>query len=358
MEDNLMLLLDNSLVSPLLIQMALRNNIPIYYSDDERDLPLHPHTKASTLLKNKAEFRNLSAVMNTDYEHKLVSLHELSQLNPRCFSFPLVIKPNRGYSSVGVHIVKHADEWEEAVNGLYSDLLVARSTYQKSVIDQEQVIIEQWIDGDEYALDCYYDQDGKPVVLNILKRLFRHEDDTSDRMYFTSSAIVKELYAEMMDYLTSLNEILQLKNYPFHIEVRKSNRHSIVPIEMNPLRFAGFGTTDVSYYAYGLEAPEYYYKEKSPDWETLLADNESGLFGFFCAEIPSPISRNLVEEIDHDRLLQEFTHVFEYRNLEYLNNQTFAIIFFKAESEAELKRLLNLDLERFLKLKTMKEEMK
>ncbi len=380
MEVAYILIIDEKIISPILVQMAFDHHIPIYYTDDERSLALtqstklltnsesclsllerkapdHAHSKASQLVKNKARFREISASINQDYFFRLLSLEELLHLEKDTVPFPVVIKPNKGYSSVGVYIVKNEHEWEQAVQGLYSDLLLSEGMYSDTVIDSEQIIIEEWIDGTEFALDCYFDDAGEPVILNALKRRFLDDQDTSDRIYFTSAQVIDEIHADAVKYLRSLNKRLNFTNYPFHIEIRKSTK-GIVPIEMNPLRFAGAGTTDVSYYAYDINAAEAYFLNEQPDWKPLIERNDPAIYGFFCAEVPTQISKSLIEDIHHEQLKQEFSEVLEYRVIDSASDRAFAVIFFKTTSLAEIDYLVNLDLESYIELKKVKETIK
>ncbi|MBM7579714.1 ATP-grasp domain-containing protein [Jeotgalibacillus terrae] len=372
-----MLIVDNHIISPFLIQSALKHSIPIYYHNDRRVLSVAPATKlltnsescltileknnqdhpfiaASKLVKNKAAFRDLISSVNPEYYFSLVSLQDLLKLNKEDLPFPVVIKPNKGYSSVGVYIVKDKDEWEHAVMSLQADLLLTKDVYSDAVINGEEIIIEQWIDGDEYAVDCYINEDGKPVILNILKRIFSNAHDTSDRIYFTSSAVIEEVKDHVMSYLYGLNDQLQLRNYPFHIEVRLS-KNGIIPIELNPLRFAGAGTTDVSHYAFGINGAESYFLDHEPRWETILQQNDPLIYGFFCAEVPLHLDKELIKMIDHEKLKAEFSHLLEYREINAANDRTFAVIFFKTASMSEVKRLLGLDLTSYIHLFPVKE---
>lgn len=64
--------------------------------------------------------------------------------------------------------------------------------YPDSVVAGSDFILEQFITGQEYALDAFFDERGAAHVLNVLRHDFAGPDDTSDRMYTTSAAIVRE----------------------------------------------------------------------------------------------------------------------------------------------------------------------
>lgn len=372
-----MLILENSIVSPLLIETALRLEIPIYYSADQREFylenhsklltnsesclpvlekynPKHPHTVSSKLVKNKAKFRELLSSVNENYYFHLVTLKGLTDVDVKTIPFPVVIKPNKGYGSIGVYFVKEENDWDTAVNSLYADMLLSKNTYSDTVIDGEEILIEEWIDGEEYAIDCYFDEEGNPIILNILQRIFANEKDTSDRIYFTSANVIQEVKDELSSYLQNLNKHLNLLNYPFHLEVRRSSK-GILPIELNPLRFAGAGTTDISTHAFGINGAECYFLNQEPQWNEILRSDDQNIYGFFCAEIPNDISKPLIQTIRHEKLKEEFNEILEYRELHADGDRTFAVIFFKSKSMNELEYLLNLDLSVYIEMKQVEE---
>ncbi|TFD96261.1 ATP-grasp domain-containing protein [Jeotgalibacillus sp. R-1-5s-1] len=375
-----MIILDKQIISPILIQSVIENEIPIFYNGDKRELRLplktklltnsesclawletsnfnHPHVAASRVVKNKAMFRSLITPLAKDYFYQLVKLNELNEMNADHLPFPIVIKPNKGYSSVGVYVVHEQKDWEKAVQSLQAELLLTQGVYHHSLVNSEEIIIEQYIDGQEYAVDCYINHEGKPVVLNILKRMFVNKEDTSDRIYYTSNAILKEIKDEILQFLYTLNEVFQVKNYPFHLEVRKSEK-GIIPIELNPLRFAGAGTTDISHYAFDIRGDESYFLDHEPDWDMIVKKEDPFIYSFFCAEIPEGMRRESVKTIDHEKLKNEFHHLIEYREIKSSSDRLFAIIFFKVKSLDQLTRLLNLDLRRFIEAHPLKEEIK
>ena len=69
-------------------------------------------------------------------------------------------------------------------------------------------------------------------------------------MYVTSASIVRDTSTMFASWLDRVNALIGARNFPVHVEVRVSDGH-VSPIEFNPLRFAGLGGTDVSWYGYG-----------------------------------------------------------------------------------------------------------
>ncbi len=309
--------------------------------------PQHPFTLVSQMVKQKAVFRAMLSDLFPDYYFQLVSLQELRSMSKEILPFPLVIKPNKGYSSVGVKLVQDRSEWDRSVAELYSELTLSRGVYSESVVDQDEIIIEKWIEGEEYAVDCYFDHEGKPVILNILKRMFATSTDTSDRMYYTSTSIVSDVFAEVEEFLQKLSETLEIKNYPFHLELRHSEA-GMMAIELNPLRFAGAGTTDISTHAYGINGAEAYMLNERPDWLEILKRSDDRVYGFCCMELPVDIMKQDLHSFDHEALKERFTDILEYRNVESSDDQMLSVVFFRTSSMEEVHDLLHVELNPYI----------
>lgn len=80
---------------------------------------------------------------------------------------------------------------------------------------------------------------------------------------------MEEHLRDFTEWLERLNQYLRIRDFPFHAEIRVKDGN-IVPIEFNPLRFAGWCCTDLGLYAYGFLTVEYYLRNQAPDWERLL----------------------------------------------------------------------------------------
>ncbi|MGG6361465.1 ATP-grasp domain-containing protein [Peribacillus frigoritolerans] len=304
----------------------------------------------SKLLKDKSQVRNLTKSLYPDFYFQDIDLSMISELDINQIPFPVVIKPNIGYSSVGVHKVKNQQDWYIAVNQLKADLLHSGGLYDSEVVGSQTVLIEEWIQGEEYAIDGYYNQDGEPVILNVFKRSFKDDYDTSDRIYYTSKLAIDEIYHDALKFMKNIQTVLPLRNYPVHFEIRKKGSR-VIPIEINPLRFAGAGTTDLGYHAYGMNMYEHYFSRTKPDWNRILEEMDDRIYSFFFAEVPLEINLEDVARIDHDGLLHEFEHVLEYRQLPFQNDRSMAIIFYRSEDLNENLQLLHLDLIPYLTIK-------
>ncbi|MFC9600814.1 ATP-grasp domain-containing protein [Peribacillus butanolivorans] len=306
----------------------------------------------SKLLKDKSQVRNLTKSLYPDFYFQEIDLSIISDMDKKQIPFPVVIKPNIGYSSVGVHKVKNEQDWDIAVSHLKEDLLHSDGLYDSTVVGSQTVLIEEWIQGEEYAIDGYFNQDGEPIILNAFKRLFKDDYDTSDRIYYTSKIAVNEIYDDALQFMKKVQTVLPLRNYPVHFEIRKKGDR-VIPIEINPLRFAGAGTTDLGYHAYGMNMYEHYFLGTKPDWNRILEEMDDNIYSFFFAEVPLELNLEDVERINHIGLQNEFEHILEYRQLPFQNDRSMAIIFYRSEDLNKNLKLLHLDLFPFLTIKEL-----
>jgi hypothetical protein len=67
-----------------------------------------------------------------------------------------------------------------------------KSIFPENVLNTSNFIIEEFIRGEEYAIDYYYDNNGDAVLLNVLHHPFSGTD-TSDRVYSTSKQSLKSI---------------------------------------------------------------------------------------------------------------------------------------------------------------------
>ncbi|MGQ7279381.1 ATP-grasp domain-containing protein [Brevibacillus thermoruber] len=157
-----------------------------------------PLMEQAELFKNKIKFRETLRKLYPDFFFRECSYEEIFRLPVETLPFPLVVKPTKGFRSVGVYLVEKPDEWPAMCKQLQADMRATKEIYPESVVSASSFILEAWIQGDEYAVDAFYDAEGEPVVLNVFKRMFAHEADTSDRIYFTGKSVLQEALAQRL----------------------------------------------------------------------------------------------------------------------------------------------------------------
>lgn len=127
-----------------------------------------------------------------------------------------------------------------------------------------------------------------------------------------------------------------------HIEIRVTSEGEIIPIEINPMRFAGWCTTDLSRHAWGINIYETYFENRSLDWENILANMGDEIYYFSMAEVPSDIDRKNIKDFDYDGFLSNYSNILELRKIDYRNNPLFAVMFGSTKDKSEVRKILGL----------------
>ncbi len=297
------------------------------------------------IFKNKIKFRNLVTDHFPNYFYRGMDYDQLSKIDPHTLPFPLVVKPAVGFFSIAVNKVDSAEEWQQTITKINQDIQEMAHLYPDEVVNIDKFIIESIIEGEEFAVDAYYDDQGLPVILNILHHLFSSGKDVSDRVYTTSIDIVKTHYNEVNDFLKLIGEKLSLKNIPLHVEVRIDKHGNLAPIEINPMRFGGWCTTaDLTVYAYGFNSYEYFMAGKKPDWNTLFSGSDRANYSIIILDNNSGISAASIDQFDYDKLWNDFDQPLDLRTVNFREQPFFGIIFVKSTDETEIKNILTSDL--------------
>jgi hypothetical protein len=283
------------------------------------------------LCKDKARFREATAALYPGYRFCRVRADELDSFDPAGFPKPFVIKPSRGFFSLGVHVVCCDDQWPAAAAALRAERATMNAQYPRSVVDGAEFIVEAVIDGEEYAIDVYYDAQGEPVITNILHHRFASADDVSDRLYYTCADIMRERLGPFTSACRDIGRACGLRDYPMHLEVRVDSAGRLIPIEANPLRFAGWCVADLTVHAWGINPYECFLTDTRPDWPAILdaTDREQpgAVFAMIIGDLPPGVDGAAVERVDHDGFAAQFDTVLELRRMDHTAYPVFAMAF-------------------------------
>jgi hypothetical protein len=266
-----------------------------------------------------------------------------------------VIKPAVGFFSVAVHLVETIEEWYQVLDLIDVEVKAWEGTYPREVINTSQFIIEECIEGEEYAIDCYFNQKGEPVILNILHHRFSSGKDVSDRVYTTSESIINQHKEGALEFLEMIGDKTGLANFPMHVEVRIDQKGLIFPIEVNPLRFGGWCTTgDLSWYAYGINSYDCYFNEKQPQWEEIFKTRRDKTYSVVVLDNNSGYGGEEIESFDFQLIASDFQKILDVREVDFRAYGVFGFLFVETSlgNEGELSRILTSDLRRYIKLKT------
>ena len=337
-----------------------QNNLRLYSNSEnsiswiENNLAFTDLPKKIKFFKNKIEFRKLIENLHPNYFYQAIKFQDLQNLDISNFPFPFIIKPAVGFFSMGVYKVDKKEDWPKIVEDIKAEINEIKDFYPIEVMDATEFIAEECIEGDEFAIDCYFDENGNTVILSLLKHLFSSSNDVSDRVYITSKELIEEYLESFQQYLNKIGNLANLKNFVAHIEIRVDENGKIAPIEVNPMRFGGWCTTaDLAQYAYGFNAYKYFLNNIKPDWEKLLKNKKNITYSIMVLDNSTDFEAAKINSFNYDKLLQKFTNVLELRKIDYNKYPLFGFLFCKTKSEdlSELKYILKSNLNEFIELK-------
>ena len=303
------------------------------------------------LFKDKVRFRRLIEPLYPDFYFREVQVGELGSLDMESVPMPFVIKPSVGFFSMGVHKVSTAEEWEAAREAITAELRSVEGLYPREVLDSASFIVEQCIEGDEFAIDAYFDAAGDPVIVGIYEHVFSSDADVSDRIYITSKDIIEDNLEQFSLFLREIGRLAGVKNFPVHAEVRRDEGGTVIPIEINPMRFGGWCTTaDMTYLAYGFNPYIAYFSQESPDWNEILSDRDGKLYSIIILDNSTGIPGTEIGSFDYDLLLSRFENPLDLRRINYKEYPVFGFLFTETYEGnfSELERILKSDLTEFV----------
>ncbi len=314
----------------------------------ETDLP-----RQIALFKDKVVFRELLGDLYPAYGFRGIDLTDLRGFDSTSLRFPFVVKPAVGFFSMGVHVIDSAAAWVRAVDAIERDAAAFATLYPGAVLDFGRFIAEEVIDGDEYAIDAYYDAAGTPVIVNVYSHLFASAADVSDRVYFTSTELIERWREPFAAFLTEVGKRANLHDFPVHAEVRVSADGAIAPIEINPMRFGGWCATDLAHFAYGINPYTTYLDAETPDWDAIIAEKAGTVTALVIADVPTSTDLTAIEAVDFDGFAARFSRVLELRPVDFSRYPVFAFTFVAVPSDdlSELNAVLGADLTGHLRMR-------
>ncbi|MHC1757767.1 MAG: ATP-grasp domain-containing protein [Methanosarcina sp.] len=305
------------------------------------------------LFKNKIKFRQLLERIYPDFYFQGVEFENLDKIRIEEIKKPFIVKPAVGFFSLGVYKVSTDKDWDSVLRRIKAEVKEIKGRYPVQVLDVGKFIIEENIEGEEFAVDAYFNSAGKPVVLNILKHIFSSENDVSDRVYFTSKTVIENYRETAEDLLKEIGKLAGLRNFPLHMELRIGNDRRIQLIELNPMRFAGWCTTDIAHFAYGINTYRHFLEQLEPDWNKILAGKEGKSFCLVILNKPAEIISENVKAFDYEKLLSDFENPLELRKADHEKYGLFGYMFTetKDSSWSEIERILKSDLKEYITFK-------
>ena len=326
-------------------RLADLNTIP-YFNAEDCLTTVFKYSRNNELItavnffKNKYEFKKGLVKEYPDHFIARVTFDELPE-----FDVPegkdLIIKPSIGFHSVGIRSFRGKKEWKKVRTEVINAIKRYKNVFDVNVLNNEIFLIEDYLSGDELACDAYFNHNSQPIVLSISQHPFANKEDRRDLVYWTSAQLIQEKLPLFNNFLQLLASKKSLKNIAIHFEVRIKD-DVIYPIEVNPLRFGGFGLASLPQHAFGINSYEHFFKQTAPDWDSVFSKTNNEYFAFIVAQTPSRFDSQK-DTIDEETFKKSFEHIIKYIPIDTSRYKFFSTTFAKTTDLSEFTKYLSYD---------------
>jgi len=299
---------------------------------------------AVEMLKDKFKFRQLMSDMYPDFYYRMVSLDDLQSIDlDREKKY--IVKPVKGFFGTAVKELNKNTDITKIVKEIRLELAENTKYFSESVLSKNELIIEQFVEGEEYAIDMYFNENGKPEILNIYHHPLPDKNEYFHVLYYTNKEIFAKFYDKLETIFINLNRYLNITNFPIHAEFKLED-DKLIPIEMNPLRYGGFGLADLTYHAFGFNPFNAFFSNIKPDWQKIWAKRNEYNFGWVLGYNGTDIDVN-VHTPDDEAYLHYLGNTMHYIEIDHKTNPVFSIAYVKDKCSRSLQRFLKTEFNDF-----------
>lgn len=142
-----------------------------------------------------------------------------NELNQKELEYPLIVKPIDRSGSRGITKVKNFKELEQAIE------------IAKEVSFEKKILIEEFIDGDEYSIESI-SQNGKHTILQITKKYTTGSPNFIEVGHLQPALLDEKIKEKINNTVKETLSKLQIKNGASHSEIKINKNNQIFIIEV------------------------------------------------------------------------------------------------------------------------------
>ncbi len=294
---------------------------------------------AIDVLKDKFKFREVVSQLYPDYQYRKIGFDDIVNLK---VTKKTIIKPAKGFFGIAVNTIdQHTD-----LKALAKDIKSTSGLFPQKMLSQNEFVVEEYIEGEEYAVDMFYDAQGEPHIVNIYHHPMPRIAAYLHMLYYSSKAVFDQIYDKAIRFFKKLNGILNVKNIMLHAEFKCDA--DLIPVEINAMRYGGVGLGNLIYHSIGLNPYQCFIEGTSPNWDEIWHTYEEDHFAFLIAYNGTRIDKSRYEP-DIEKLRGVFTEVLHEAIFDYKSQLTLGVFCLK-ETERNLKQLLDIDFNDYFRL--------
>lgn len=300
--------------------------------------------KAVDSLKDKVKFRELMSRLYPDFYFQKIDVSELETIElDRTRKY--IVKPVKGFFGTAVKEINAETNLVTIAAEIKAELAENCKYFSESVLSKNELIIEEFIEGDEYAIDLFYNEAGEPEILNIYHHPFPTKNEYFHVLYYTNKQLFDKFMQPLKDLFVELNQHLNVTGFPLHAEFKLTDE-KLVPIEMNPLRYGGFGLADLTYHGFKVNPLVAFFRDEKIDWPKIWEKCSNDTFGWILAYNGNKVDvQKMIPK--HDEFKSRLGNILHYVEVDHKTNPVFGMAYVQHDSVDNLKFLLDLEFNEF-----------
>lgn len=332
-----------------------------------RYAPHSDYGQTINLFRNKAMMREAMRLTYPNFFFKKIKLLDLpKQTLDFTNEKKYIIKPVKGFFSIGVHIIHQHTNLALLQKKIRSEIknqaLLHPAYVRKDALSTEDFLIEEYIETSngglgtteniEVALDGYYNSAGKFVLISLYYHPYKKNREHFHQLYYMEYGLYELLADKAVEFFDNLKKILNLdvNSFPLHAEF-KYFHNTLFPIEINPGRFAGLGLSDLVYYAFNVNPYELFLNDKEFDWRyhwhNTNRNKAPTYFAWLLAYRGLYAQKNSLD-FDHQAFQRSLDgKILHYTPITY-DPSVFSIAFIEEASKYSLEKILDIDFDDYL----------
>lgn len=198
--------------------------------------------------RNKYDMKKAIAYAGLDHAKGGIfkDLNEALEFVDKNLTYPLFIKPPEGAASHNVFKIKNREDFIEKFNIVISTL----DDYKHST---DSAVVEEYIDGDEYAVNIFGDD--KKIIVTSIWKYEKINNEFANNLYYNDLLmdINDPKFKALKEYAVKLYKAVGIKIGPGHAEIKLSSRGPIA-IEIGA-RLMGSANETYTQYGTKIDSP-------------------------------------------------------------------------------------------------------
>ena len=298
------------------------------------------------MLKDKYKCREALSDMYPDFYFRKCGILDLFEMDPP--HKKIAIKPQRGFFGTGVRFADIDSDMTAIAEQVTNDIKSNGRFFPESVLSTQDILLEEYVEGEEYAVDMFYDSNGNAEIMNIYHHPEPAIKEYAHLMYYSNKELFDRYLEEFTILFKELGKHMNLVNFPIHAEFKRSHER-FIPIEFNPMRYGGFGLADLGFLSYEKQAISCYFQNSHVDWQQIWNSRQERNYAFVLAYNGKDVDISTQKPLHKSfrQHLNRYASVMDYVQLDHQSNPVFAIAYVQTDDYQQLMELLNTDFNDF-----------